>query len=773
MNGMGLRLGLLGIVCLRTADRTLSAVLLLAATLVVSACCAQTPPSNPAEAYRIRRAPHPKAAAIQTDFSLASATMVDFKVASELRYKPFNELVLQTGTFPNGNAVSGLPDAFELLCYNGESVGPTIRLRRGATFHIRLKNNLPGPVIPSSHATSGDNEQPHDLCTTNLHTHGLHVSPGGIADNVFVDVEPQKEFTFEFTVPIDHPSGTFWYHPHRHGSVAYQLSNGLSGALIVDGTPGDNIADLEDVAGIKGVEERILIFQLYEYRVDPAGPTGVGRIDAKVLYNGVPPDARSCPAIAVPDTNPTSQGEVTAINGVIDPVMRLQPGEVQRWRLIHAGWDVNRRLYLVDAAQQPAADMQFHEIAVDGLATGLLDAKGNDPTAATPTVEIAPGQRSDVLIKAPDLAAGETERIYFLMQSGRDLAGPGGTPLSEDKILAKIIVSGAVKNMPLPDPAELVKCKPFADVEDGELATTDISEIAVKGLKFSATAAPSNKRWINNKTYGQYATPVQIRIGSAEQWKVSAGGQNHPFHIHVNAFQVLKRIDPSGAITPMNVWRDTLFLEEGHSYIIRSRFADFLGKTVIHCHFLDHEDQGMMMPIEFIPPYQKPVAATFVQADRLVPTQVEAPGLALVDVNGIQHDLKNFRQRNVVLIFFLGIECSHCSQQLLTFVRESAKEFGPDTEIVAVSSQPVPGVGLLPTDLQLKGGDRFTLLIDDSQDVFRAFGAYKDGPLHGLYVIDGAGTIRGAYSGPIPFDDVSVVGDMLKSLPPATVATTP
>jgi len=271
----------------------------------------------------------------------------------------------------------------------------------------------------------------------------------------------------------------------------------------------------------------------------------------------------------------------------------------------------------------------------------------------------------------------------------------------------------------------------------------------------------------------QYATPVQIRIDSAEQWKVSAGGQNHPFHIHVNAFQVLKRIDPSGAITSMNVWRDTLFLEEGHSYIIRSRFADFLGKTVIHCHFLDHEDQGMMMPIEFIPPYQKPVAATFVQADRLEPTQTEAPELALADVHGVQHDLKDFRQRNVVLIFFLGIECSHCSQQLLTFVRESAKELGPDTEIVAVSSRPVPGAGLLPIDLQLKGGERFTLLIDDSQDAFRAFGAYKDGPLHGLYVIDGDGKIRGAYSGPIPFDDVSAVGDVLKSLPPETVARTP
>ena len=47
-------------------------------------------------------------------------------------------------------------------------------------------------------------------------------------------IEPQEEFTFEYDIRDDHPSGTFWYHPHKHGSVAYQWSNGVAGALIVE-----------------------------------------------------------------------------------------------------------------------------------------------------------------------------------------------------------------------------------------------------------------------------------------------------------------------------------------------------------------------------------------------------------------------------------------------------------------------------------------------------------------------------------------------------------
>jgi FtsP/CotA-like multicopper oxidase with cupredoxin domain/peroxiredoxin len=733
----------------------------------VSPTLAQDVSSDAADAYRMRRAPRPRPASIQTNLGVASKTVATFRTPPELAYQSFNELVLETGTFKNANGVgTGLPSAFEVLCYNGQPVGPTIRVRRGATFHIRLKNNLPKVAETPGHATGTSSEQPHGFCTTNMHTHGLHVSPAGMADNVFVDVNPQQEFTFEYTIPADHPSGTFWYHPHRHGSVAYQLSNGLAGALIVEGTATDEFPDLEDIPEIRAASERILVLQLYDFRVDPPGVEGVGRIDAKIIYKDVPPESRSCPAIPVPDHDPGEQGEVTAINGVIDPVIQLRPGEVQRWRLIHAAWDVNRRLSLNDSTLNPAADMHFHEIAVDGLATGLLAAKGNDPNDTSITlVEIAPGQRSDVLVHAPLLDVGETERTYYLVQSGREL-GPGVAPVAEDKILAKIVVSGEALQMRLPDPQALVKCKPFADIQPGELATSDRSEIALNGLKFVATTGTNKRFWINGKTFSQYKTPVQIRVGTAEEWRVSAVAQNHPFHLHVNPFQVLMRIDAKGSSTPMNVWRDTLFLREGETYVIRSRFTDFLGKAVIHCHFLDHEDQGMMMPIEFIPPYQKPQATQFAHARRLDPMAIQAPRFKLTDVRGVHHELAEFRGRNLVLVFLLGIECSHCREQLAAIVRESRQGMAPDTEIVAVSSRPVDSAIALPMELRPTADRKVTLLVDEKQEVFRSFKCYMNGPQHGLYVIDGEGVVRAGYSGATPFDNAREVARTVRSLSP-------
>jgi FtsP/CotA-like multicopper oxidase with cupredoxin domain/peroxiredoxin len=739
-------------------DRTAPIGIVLVVLFTATGSFAQEANSKGADAYRARRASRPAAASVQINPELASQAAVEFKNPPELTYQDFNDLVLQPGIFATSAAAgSGLPESFELLCYNGQPVGPTIRVHRGTTFHIHLKNSLPNVVLTSGHEDSS--EQPHDLCVTNLHTHGLHVSPEGISDNIFIDVKPQEEFTFEYTVPADHPSGTYWYHPHRHGSVAYQLSNGLAGALIVEGSPNDAIPDLDDVPEIRDAEERILVFQLYDYRVDPPGPGGVGRIDAKIMYD-VPPDVRSCPAIAVPDQDPTKTGELTAINGLINPVIRLRPGEVQRWRLIHAAWDENRRLYLTDSRQQPAVDMQFYEIAVDGMATGLLSAKDNDSAdKSAMLIEIAPGQRSDVLIQAPKLHNGEAERIYYLSQSGRVL-GPGEQPVTEDKILAKIIIGGSPKPMQLPDPAALTKCKPFRDIQDSELATANKSEIAQNGLKFVATQGANKHFWINGKTFTQYKSPVQIRTDTAEEWRVSAFAQNHPFHIHVNPFEVIAHIDASGKSTPMNVWRDTLFIQEGESYVVRSRFKDFVGKTVIHCHFLDHEDQGMMMPIEFIPPFQQPKPAQFAQVGKLTPTNIQAPDFSLADSHGIQHELKEFRPKNVVLVFFLGIQCSHCSQQLTALVEEAAKEMGSEVEIVAVSSRPISNFGLLP----IEPGQKVTLLIDDKQEVFRSFQCYKDGPKHGLYVIDGGGVIRASYSGATPFDDLEEVAEKVKSL---------
>ena len=72
----------------------------------------------------------------------------------------------------------------------------------------------------------------------------------------------------------------------------------------------------------------------------------------------------------------------------------------------------------------------------------------------------------------------------------------------------------------------------------------------------------------------------------------------HPFHIHVNDFQ-LSRMEPDGK--EHKIWKDTLLISAGQPPTkIRMRYEDFTGTTVLHCHILDHEDQGMMELIELV-----------------------------------------------------------------------------------------------------------------------------------------------------------------------------
>ena len=87
-----------------------------------------------------------------------------------------------------------------LLTYNGQIPAPRLEAKPGDKVRIHFTNNLSQP--------------------TNIHYHGLHIPITGNADNVFLKIEPGKKLTYEFQIPSNHPSGTFWYHPHLHGLVA-------------------------------------------------------------------------------------------------------------------------------------------------------------------------------------------------------------------------------------------------------------------------------------------------------------------------------------------------------------------------------------------------------------------------------------------------------------------------------------------------------------------------------------------------------------------------
>lgn len=101
------------------------------------------------------------------------------------------------------------------MVYNGSLVGPTLRASPGDRIELKLVNSLDEP--------------------TNLHFHGLHISPSNNSDNVFREVRPGETANYIIQIPADHPPGTFWYHSHQHSFSYEQVSNGLSGLIEIDG----------------------------------------------------------------------------------------------------------------------------------------------------------------------------------------------------------------------------------------------------------------------------------------------------------------------------------------------------------------------------------------------------------------------------------------------------------------------------------------------------------------------------------------------------------
>ena len=440
--------------------------------------------------------------------------------------------------------------------YNGALVGPTLRVRPGDTIRLRLRNLLPpnpkkNPDA-SPHAPAEDHNTPHDFNTTNLHTHGLHVSPSGKSDNVLLKIRPGDSFDYEIVVPADHPPGTFWYHAHVHGSTAIQLSSGMAGALIVEG-------GLDAVPEIARSREKTFLFQHIAY-------DDQGQIEDFDELLG-----------------PGSWERLkrhTTVNGQIVPVIRMRPGEVQRWRLIHGGIRESILLKLEGHI--------LHEIAVDGLALGRL-------TGWRDGIELQPGYRSDVLIKAKALPEGQTRQEFLLVDAESQPVLSLLGILEKQTVLAKLVVEGPAVDMALPVARDLVGLVPHKPVADDELSGRQqvVFSISLKedgGFAFTVNGRPFSNDHVR-----------RLKLGRAEEWTLRTAltslTPNHPFHIHVNPFQSI-RAGPDGQ--PEIVWRDTLLVRKGKPQKIRTRYTRYTGLFVLHCHMLDHEDQGMMELVEIV-----------------------------------------------------------------------------------------------------------------------------------------------------------------------------
>lgn len=552
--------------------------------------------------------------------------------------------------------------------------GPTLMLRRatdadpGDSFSVLLKNHLPlsneacvwkygncGPCSTTDPNTPvpqccNDTTPPNGMnCmhgdnTTNLHFHGTHVSPQSPQDYVLLQLQPYgsdgkpmhgedtqdiKVGEFQYAVdplPKNQAEGTHWYHPHKHGSTALQVGNGMAGAVIIKG-PFD---DWLQAQYNNKLREKLLVVQ------------------------------------NVHDLNFTSTNSVTPIpliNGQLTPQITMYKGEIQRWRFVNANIDADSQLEIDFNGVEDDA-VQARQIAMDGVQFSprnyycqpLTDSTPCDGQPSDLKFMFSPGNRADFLVKAPTstgkfivpydvFGAVESQGTKPKLdprggaKSGRkvtisrirealDTIAPGATQPALLSINVIDCPAGMDCAMKFPDtlpdlPAFLSPIVPNRPVQNVQFqvnnskgapqpnpAPAGVFGIWVKGQN-------NDQAQQFDDTCAAFTEPLDPNGG--EEWHVSQNGNRagkpfHVFHIHTNPFQVVSTYDFNGkkVTYPEPIWQDSITLPNNLNpldpnnpssmVVLRQRFEDYTGAYVLHCHFLGHEDRGMMVTVQTVCP---------------------------------------------------------------------------------------------------------------------------------------------------------------------------
>jgi len=401
--------------------------------------------------------------------------------------------------------------------FNGTSPGPTLRVRPGDLLRVRLVNHI---------------DQ-----STNLHTHGLHVSPHGNGDNPFVTIEPGGGFDYAIAIPADHPAGTFWYHPHHHGTVADQIYAGLVGALLVEGGPDPPVTD-------------DMVLLVTDTTLDGSGRVAVPSAMATMMGR---------------------EGELVLVNGEHQPVIAAAPGAVQRWRVING---CTSRVLALRLDGQP-----LNQIALDGM---FLPAPVDRDR-----VVLAPGSRADLLVRPASTGeyrlVGEPYSRGSLAMMGGGMGMDGdGTAAAGPVTLATLTVSGPAATPPSSLPATLPAPTVPQSPVTGQRRLTFAMGMGMGGMGFT----------IDGRTFDPGRDDQTVTLGTTEEWTVvNTSPMDHPFHLHAWPFHVAAA---STGTPPTGVRQDVVLVPAQGWVRLLIPFTDYPGRSVYHCHILDHEDRGMM-----------------------------------------------------------------------------------------------------------------------------------------------------------------------------------
>jgi FtsP/CotA-like multicopper oxidase with cupredoxin domain len=232
----------------------------------------------------------------------------------------------------NGNDTSvsfaiGYDPDTQRLCYvaTGLQAPPVLRVGVGHTLTVQIANTLhdtgklhdkncpidsyggeglcsPKPVFEEEPGPDGSfypimaNEAHTADGTSNLHVHGLFVSPLPCSDEVLSSTivpanwgaplppfppcqSAPNNLTYTYQLPANHPAGAYWYHTHRHGQAEHETQMGLAGPIVVE-DEGD--AWRQSI----GVSDEVLLVTDIPNPACLIGPNCDGRVGPVTLSTG-------------------------------------------------------------------------------------------------------------------------------------------------------------------------------------------------------------------------------------------------------------------------------------------------------------------------------------------------------------------------------------------------------------------------------------------------------------------------------------------------------
>ncbi len=434
------------------------------------------------------------------------------------------------------------------------------------------------PALPPSQQLWPKNQAAIDSCTWPQYYIGAY--PSCFTTPVYKKDDPKSPV-------MGQAPGTHWYHSHKHGSTALNLANGMAGALIIEGEYDDELRPFF-------TKQVVLVLQQFGTQLN-------------LMRNGINDQGQA---------NKNIGTDLVFVNGQYVPVLQMNPNEMQLWRIVNA-------CHRAQIPLSAPSGLNWVQTAQDGV---QFDQKNYNPAVTNASISIpaainASGQTGG------SLAAGN--RVDFLVQAP---SAPTSQPIPinfGNKTLFTVVVkqdpsTPVIQNpMPFPKTSEFPVIPPFLDdIDPNKVSVRRELHFASNPAKNRSTQGPSfapPTHTIDGKQFNNQIDQSMVQ-GATEEWTLynDSPGAAHPFHIHINPFQVIEILNPAVSKNPVKlpppwIWWDDFAIPpaaippdgDGKTQVsgyfkMLTKFVDFSGVYVLHCHILGHEDRGMMQLVQVV-----------------------------------------------------------------------------------------------------------------------------------------------------------------------------